>query len=429
MKLAVLAPSILALLAAGAAQARYSEACFSKDEVRTMLRKRDVVSKAASDCLKNYWKTHEDFFRKNNYSKYFGVRNHSLDSPDRRAKALLLVLAPGLIPDAEMKAFEDAYWPNAKNDPDGTKAYPGLSDLEKYFARVNPRLYQSIEQKKASLQLVQRAREERGKQRGGADLRGNTSPLEQNISCVDLSRRCLQEGFKAAGMVATFEKIDHVVLKHDVSGTELQKGLSDLGWKTLYFNPDPSQDDAWDTEDKCIAPLPEPKPGEKPHVWVGSWGGHAEGYRYVMKKDLYPLGSEVPIPIDDKRLLVGFRTSVPDVFKNVPYFIGTAHGGYHVFPGYFGSVIEGHSVRAIGSENNLEVSVFNPIDQAYNGKPECAAPDTTSDDHHGGPRWTDSEHYRSGVIVVPPGYLDAAVQLRNPPVDEEGCVDLKPRKR
>jgi hypothetical protein len=419
----IVALMTLALAVPGLARARYSEACFTKDEVKQSYDKRDVISKAAADCLQNYWNTHEEFFKKNGYSKYFGVRNKSLDTADKRAKALLNVLAPNLVSQDVNKSFEAVYYQTAKVDETGAQVRPGLSDLERYLQASNPRLFASVEAKKAELNLVQRSQEERGKIRGGADLRGNTDPLEQNISCVDLSRRCLQEGFKQAGMLDTFTKIDNVVLKHDVSGTEIQKGLSDLGWKTLYFNPDPAQNNAWDEEDKCIAP---PK---KPGAWVGSWGGHAEGYNSVMHRGTYPLGVEVPIPIDDNRLLVGFRTAVPAQFAKVPYFIGTAHGGYHVFPGFFGKVIEGHSVRAIGSEHNLEVGPFNPTGQAYQGKPECAASDTSSQDLGGGPRWTDSEHYRSGVIVVPPGYLDAAANLQNPPVDDQGCVDLKPRRR
>jgi hypothetical protein len=408
--------------------ARYSEACFTPDEVRTMIAKRDVVSKGAADCLKNYWSTHQAFFQKNGYSKYFGVRNRTLDTVDKRARALLFILAPNALPRALNQQFEALYYQTAKVEADGKQEPPGLTDIENYFKRANPAVYAAIEQAKVDKQLIQRAQEERGKERGGADLRGDTDPLEQNISCVDLSRRCLQEGMKQAGMIDTFEKIDHVVLKHDVSGTEIQKGLSDLGWKTLFFDPDPSQNAAWDEEDKCIAPLPAPVPGKKPAVWVGSWGGHAEVYNSVMKKGIYPLGGEVPLPIDDKRLLVGYRTSVPAQFSKVPYFIGTAHGGYHVFPGFFGNVIEGHSVRALGSIDNMQVSVFNPTGQAYAGKPECAAPDTQGQPElKGGPRWTDSEHYRTGVIVVPPGYLDDASALQNPPVDDQGCVDLKPR--
>ncbi|MGZ3652052.1 MAG: hypothetical protein ACXVB9_10595 [Bdellovibrionota bacterium] len=425
----LLSLTALGLLASStAAQARYSEACFTKEEVQMMVEKRDVLSKASAECMKNYWNTHEQFYAKNHYSKYFGVRNHAIDSVDRRAKALLFILWPDFMSSDELNRFNQVYNMTASKEADGSQAYPGLSDIEKYVQKTNPRLYAQYLERKPTLNLIQRAQEEHGKERGGADLRGNTDPLEQNISCVDMSRRCLQEGFKQAGMIDTFEKIDKVTLAHDVSGTEMQKGLSDLGWRVLYFNPDPTQNAAWDAEDQQINPLPAPVPGKKPVVWQGSWGGHADGWSLncdanghlkpgkrtggVLCSDEYQLGGEVPIPVDDKRLLVGFRTAIPAAFKAVPYFIGTAHGGYHVFPGYYGNIIEAHSVRALGSIDNLQVSSFNPLDQ----------------DHGGGPRWTNSEHYRTGVIVVPPGYLDKATENMNPPVDEDGCVDLKPRR-
>jgi hypothetical protein len=131
----------------------------------------------------------------------------------------------------------------------------------------------------------------------------------------------------------------------------------------------------------------------------------------VRDKDEYTLGRELSLLIDDKALLVNFGTSVPAQFRAVPFFVGTAHSGYHVFPGFSGRIIEAHSMRELRSMDNLEVSVFNPLDQA----------------NHGGPRWTRSEQYRSGVIVVPPGYLEnGPLRLHQPQMDGE-CIDLKPR--
>lgn len=426
-KFAITAAAV-ASLAGTAAQARYSAACFNRDEVIKMVQKRDVLSKASAECMKTYWDTHQEFFAKYHYSKYYGVRNHALDSPDKRAKAILFILWPGIMSQDDMTRFSEQFSMMTAANP--KRDYPGLKDIENYLKRNNPAMYAQYIARKPSLKLEERAADERGQERGGADLRGNGDPLMQNISCVDMSRRCLEAGFNAAGMHDTFEKIDQVVLAHQVSGTEIQKGLSDLGWKVLYFNPDPTQNAAWDKDDQTINPLPTTlKPGEdKLPKWMGSWGGHqmawsagclpngrlAPGRKTggVLCSDEYELGAEVPIPVDDKRLLVGFRTTVPEEFKKIPYFVGTAHGGYHVFPGYYGNIIEAHSVRAMSSIDNLQMSEFNPLDQERNG----------------GPRWTDIEHYRSGVIVVPPGYLDRATANFNPPLDEEGCVDLKPRK-
>lgn len=415
-------------LGASEAAARYSQACFTLAEAKRMYQKKDTFSRASSDCLKDYYSTHLQFYKENGYSKYFGNRSKELNSVDKREKAIFLILAPRLLSSKDLRAFEAAYKKTGKLDKHGDPAVPGLSDLEKYVAQISPNLYQSFLSQKQALDIRARAQEEVGQESGQADLRGNLNPVEQNISCVDMSRRCLQEGFKAAGLLSAFEKIDRVVLDHDVSGTEMQKALADLGWRTLYFNPDPSQNAAWDEEDRAINPIPAPKPGQAPKTWMGSWGGHTETWSLycdkngnlrpgkrtggVMCSDEYPLADGQPIPIDDKDLLVGFQKTVPSQFRAIPFFVGTAHSGYHVFPGYYGTVIEAHSSRSLADRDNLQVSDFNPIG------------------HNGGPRWTRSEHYRSGVIVVPPGFLDrGSLLLRNAHVDDEGCLDLRPRTR
>ena len=89
--------------------------------------------------------------------------------------------------------------------------------------------------------------------------------------------------------------------------------------------------------------------------------------------------------MDDKSLLVGFGTTVPAEFRNVPFFVGVAHTGYHVFPGFAGDIIEAHSTRRLDSIDNLERSAFNPLKAG------------------GGPRWTTTEKYRSGLVGIPPG--------------------------
>jgi len=82
--------------------------------------------------------------------------------------------------------------------------------------------------------------------------------------------------------------------------------------------------------------------------------------------------------------VVGFDDRVPREFLDVPFFVGVAHTGYHVFPGYKGDVIEAHSTRRLDSVDNLEKSPFNPLATG------------------GGPRWTATEWYRSGLVGLPP---------------------------
>ena len=415
------------LLLPTTAEARSSNACFTPDEVKTMVLKRAALSKGGADCLRNYRNTHNQFFKQNHYSKYYGNRSKSLDTADKRAKAILLVYWPNILSPSEMQRFNAMYQADAMRQNPTAKSEEinsGLSDLEKFIQATNPRLYQDYMSRKPSFNLEARSQDEKSPNDGkrGSALRGNTTIPLQNISCVDMARRCLQEGFKQAGMESTYEKVDKEVRDADLSGTHMIRALADLGWKILYFNPDPSQNAAWDADERQIMP---PTAAKK---WQGAWGDHAFGWSGncdasgslragkqqggVLCTDEYMVGSEHPVPVDDKRLLVNFRTSVPAVFKAVPFFVGTAHAGYHVFPGFSGNIIEAHSVRALSSPNNLEVSVFNPLDQA-NG---------------GGPRWTNSEHYRTGVIAVPPGYLDPVGTLHTPQVDAQGCVDIHPTR-
>lgn len=194
------------------------------------------------------------------------------------------------------------------------------------------------------------------------------------ISCIGLTVKCLGEGFAAGGQKSTWDKImADLRIDNKMDGTNLQSLLRKLGWKILYWNPDPSSNAKWDEEDLRLNPLKEGK------VWNPVWGGHA--YRYAQ---LLKTGTYYKVPVDDKKMLVGFKDVQPDAFKAVPFFVGTAHAGYHVFPGSFGHVIEAHSMRNLNSILNLESAPMNPLAQG------------------GGPRWTKTEKYRSGLIAIPP---------------------------
>jgi len=180
-------------------------------------------------------------------------------------------------------------------------------------------------------------------------------------SCVGLTTKCLERGFKAAGQADIWASLKRFVAANDYDGTRLQHALQRLGWKVLYWNPDPSQNARWDAAER----------GTKAR------GNHSAFYSGVVYKDMY-----YGVRVDDDRTLVGFGTRPPRSFNDVPFFVGTAHGGYHVFPGMNGLVIEGHSMQPITSSTMIESAPFNPM---ANG---------------GAPRGS----YRSGLIAVPPGY-------------------------
>ena len=193
------------------------------------------------------------------------------------------------------------------------------------------------------------------------------------ISCIGLNIDCLEKGFRAAKLESSWNKIyTRLANNNQFLGTELQAMLVQLGWRSYYWNPDPSQNGSWDLDDRKIMPL---KAGRK---WMPAWGGHAARFNLVQRTGHYDI-----IPIQDAKTLVGFGNQKPLALARIPFFIGTAHAGYHVFPGFGGNVIEAHSTRNLNDFKNLEVSEFNPL-------------------AGGGPKWTRSERYRSGVIVLPP---------------------------
>ena len=185
-------------------------------------------------------------------------------------------------------------------------------------------------------------------------------------SCIGLSINALGTGFRAPGeanLESAFQKIHRFAKANALDGSAVLHALQKLGWKVHYWNPSPKDNASWDAEERNWA----------------SKGWHAFRYNTVMNKGNYYFNR-----VDDKSLLVNFDTQVPAAFRSAPFFIGVAHTGYHVFPGFQGGVIEAHSTRALSSINNLEKSPFNPLG---NG---------------GGPRWTPTEKYRSGLIALPP---------------------------
>lgn len=188
-----------------------------------------------------------------------------------------------------------------------------------------------------------------------------------SISCVGLAMRCLSEGFKAVGKENIWLRLEKHLRLNAVDGSALQYSLRKLGWKTVYWNPDLSMNETWDAQEQQ----------RNPRNLARSWGWHAYRWSTIQKKGMY-----YDNPVDDIKLLVNFGTRPPRSFKRLPFFLGTAHTGYHVFPGREGRVIEAHSLRQITDVTTLESSEFNPLKVT------------------GGPQ---GKMY-SGLISVPPGY-------------------------
>lgn len=186
-------------------------------------------------------------------------------------------------------------------------------------------------------------------------------------SCVGLSLKCLGAGFKAAGQDEYWQRLRAYVNLNDVDGTALQAGLQQLGWEILYWNPDSRKSAKWDRAEQAKNPTNSDR----------FWGYHEHNYRSATGRGRYLYNK-----VDDARLLLDFGSRNPKVLRNIPFFVGTAHQGYHVFPGTFGKVVEAHSTRKINDIKTLESDDFNPLA----GKAPTGG------------------MYKSGLIAVPPGY-------------------------
>jgi hypothetical protein len=312
---------------------------FSPNEIASSAKKAQLMANTSAQCLKDTWAEHIAFFKANGYSKFYGDRKKEYQTVDGRRSAILRIL-PAL-----------ARKVNA-NDPVAI-----------------------------------------------AELQRRVSELE-NSSCVELAMKCTKAGFVAAGMGATWDNIYTWLGRPDSTGTptydgdDLLKALADLGWNTLYWNPDISQNDQWDLMDRTMNPLQPPRQN------MPVWGFHQERWIEVRRHHDY-----FNIPVTDIQTLVNFGIAPPADFTSIPFFVGTAHAGYHVFSGYAGTVIEGHSTRDLSSRDNMQIASFNPLYQTQNGVANAK----------GAPQWTNSEHYRSGVIAVPPGTIAPKGWMVPPP--------------
>lgn len=202
------------------------------------------------------------------------------------------------------------------------------------------------------------------------ELGFHTSYLQEmeSISCVGMTMTCLKRAFGETGQGPQWQRILKFMKDNGVSGTALQEALRVIGWKVYYWNPSPldviHQNNAeWDKEELN---------------WK-SKGHHAARYNSILKNGTYWFNK-----VDNHTEMVGFGRSEPEILRLIPFWVGTAHTGYHVFPGTYRDVVEAHSSRPITAFDNLEFSHFAPM-----------AP-------NGAPKWTQSEKYRSGLIAIPP---------------------------
>lgn len=186
-------------------------------------------------------------------------------------------------------------------------------------------------------------------------------------SCVGFAMECFEEAFDATGQSDVWDRINRYARKNNSDGGAIIDALQELGWTVMFWNPDTSQNKQWDADEEADDPT------NKKRFW---------GYHWYRNLTVNRHGRYYKNFVDDKTTLVNFGTRVPRALTDAPLFLGTAHTGYHVFPGAYGHVIEAHSTRSLRDYQTIEEATFNPL---KNG---------------GAPRGK----YRSGLIAVPPGY-------------------------
>jgi hypothetical protein len=190
------------------------------------------------------------------------------------------------------------------------------------------------------------------------------------FSCVGLAIKCLGKGFRALGADRTWNKIAKYTRDYGQTGLSMQHALQQLGWTSVYWNADTTRNDEWDAKDK------KKYPDNKRNYW----GQHKYTYEInVLRNRRYYFNK-----VDNFTFLADFEKNPPAKLKDIPFFLGVANLGYHVFLGSAGKVVEGHSTRSITDYQTIETSQFNPRAGG------------------GGPRG----NYFSGLIVVPPFFID-----------------------
>jgi hypothetical protein len=220
-----------------------------------------------------------------------------------------------------------------------------------------------------------------------------------STSCVGMAMKCLERGFNRAGESDKWNKIHSFVGANGTTGNSLQLALRELGWQVLYFNPDTSKNQQWDAQEQ------RDYPDNQKAKYI--WGMHEQRWNIVKGSRKYIYNK-----VDDITSLVNFGTRTPSFMKSVPFFLGTAHGGYHVFPGFYGTVIEAHSTRRLTDPLTIETSPFNPI-AAWGGPRGGARGSGPASD--GG--------YRSGLIAIPPGYHNLESSVNTPDYDIPAVTD------
>jgi hypothetical protein len=175
----------------------------------------------------------------------------------------------------------------------------------------------------------------------------------------------VKAAYAAAGKKERGEQIDRIVESRRDAAEVLIVELQKDGWHSIYWNPDVNAPD-------------EVNEGKK-SLHERSWQEASRGeYMNGKIKVDYSLVNYRP----SKRSKTKKNTSSLRKLKRVPFWIGMANYGKHVFVGYHGHVSEAYSMEMPTSPRLIMDSEFANWSGSYK-----------------------SEKLLSGIIMVPPGSL------------------------
>lgn len=210
---------------------------------------------------------------------------------------------------------------------------------------------------------------------------GSLPPNPKRTSCIDFVLDQLRVGYERAGKLERFQEIKKIVVANEGQGTYLLKELEKDGWSMIYWNPDaknPSTAIRTDS-DKQLNHRPTH------HKWtaatVKNQGLYMPGVTGLNGERFE--GLRITDTVNDFRPTNPYATRRNDAglekLQNAPLFVGIANGGYHVYLGTKGRIVESHSTRSPKDPTNIEVRDF----ATWGLKGD--------------------EGFGSGVIAVPPG--------------------------
>lgn len=204
---------------------------------------------------------------------------------------------------------------------------------------------------------------------------GTFPAMPTETSCIGFVLGNLNYGYNKSGLGKQWDKIDAIVRENSGQGTYLLNELRKDGWKIIFWSPD--------AKNPTTRVASASKDADH-HQWAYAMARDNKGYM----PGVLSYGKVFEgVPVD--YLALNYRPTDPritlrnikaeEILRKIPFFVGVANGGYHVFMGSDGMVIESHSTRNPSDQTNIEIRPLNQFGLLR------------------------GESYLSGIIAVPPG--------------------------